>query len=183
MYSTDTSASDEAYTSFLLNSSRDYSSPAPPGGSKTATTTTNKSIISPPSNPPAGISALHSSKFYTSDIDSPFEAIEIPLPEASTASKSGVYREVMAQALGVEVEAVRKMSIAEWDPRGEYRDVVDAVQEWIAVGDTTKEAEVAVFAVEGQGARVEYFVVGLVRGEKDGEGDRLVGMKVLSVES
>ena len=90
------------------------------------------------------------------------------------------------------------MSIGEWDPRGEYRDVVEAVEKWVrernkkalkegAEGgekevESTREGEVAVFAVEGEGSRVEYFVLGVVRGV-GGNQDRVVGMSVLAVES
>lgn len=80
------------------------------------------------------------------------------------------------------------MSTREWNPKGEYRDVVEAVEKWVwegnkeALGESTKKGEVAVFAVDGEGARVEYFVLGVVRGIR-GKTDRIVGMKVLAVES
>ena len=87
------------------------------------------------------------------------------------------------------------MSIEEWDPRREYRDVVEAVEKWVREGnkdaveergerkvESTRDGEVAVFAVQGEGARVEYFVLGVVMGV-DGKPDRVVGMKVLAVES
>lgn len=59
-----------------------------------------------------------------------------------------------------------------WDSRGEYADVVLAVTK--AAGGGT----VRVYRVEGSGSRVEYFVVGV-----DGVKGKLVGFKVLSIES
>lgn len=93
---------------------------------------------------------------------------------------------------------IKKLSVEQWNPRREYSDVVEAVEKWVregnkealeerAVGgpkevESTKEGEVAVFAVDGEGARVEYFVLGVVRGVEE-KPDRVVGMKVLAVES
>lgn len=62
------------------------------------------------------------------------------------------------------------MDIGEWDVQGQYKDVVDAVRE------ATKGNDVRVYRIEREGARVEYWVVGV-------QGGRLVGVKALAVES
>jgi hypothetical protein len=62
------------------------------------------------------------------------------------------------------------MDIGEWDPQGQYKDVVKAVR------DASKGSDVRVYRVPGEGSRVEYWVVGV-------EGGRLVGCKALAVES
>lgn len=59
-----------------------------------------------------------------------------------------------------------------WDSRGEYADVV------LAVTKAAGGGAVRVYRVEGSGSRVEYFVVGV-----DGAKGKLVGFKVLSIES
>lgn len=62
--------------------------------------------------------------------------------------------------------------VTEWDTRGQYKQVVDAVRL------AAKGGDVRVYRVPGPGARVEYWVVGLEK--KEG---RLVGVKALAVES
>lgn len=64
------------------------------------------------------------------------------------------------------------LDIAEWDPQGEYKEVVDAVREAVKGGD------VRVYRVsrEKGGSRVEYWILGV-------EGGKLIGVKALSVES
>ena len=60
------------------------------------------------------------------------------------------------------------MSVREWDPKGEYAEVVKAVE---SAGGKAK-----VFRTE-EGSRVEYWVVAV-----DGEG-RVVGLRARAVES
>lgn len=69
-------------------------------------------------------------------------------------------------------QRVKKLEPSKWDSRGEYIDVVDAVL-WAVSGGAVK-----VYRVEGSGARVEYFIVGVERGEEE-----IVGVKVLAIES
>jgi len=57
------------------------------------------------------------------------------------------------------------------DPRGQYKEVVDAVRK---AGD----GEVGYYEVRLDDTRLEYFVVSV-----DGKGKRLVGLKALAVQS
>jgi len=66
-------------------------------------------------------------------------------------------------------EKVEELSIKEWDPKGQYKKIVDAVKE-------AAEGEVKVFRVDLEGSRVEYYVVGV-------GGGKVLGLKVMSVES
>jgi hypothetical protein len=66
-------------------------------------------------------------------------------------------------------EQVGELSVKEWDPKGQYKKVVDAVKKAV-------DGDVKVFKVELEGSRVEYYVVGV------GDG-KVVGLKALSVES
>ena len=65
-----------------------------------------------------------------------------------------------------------KISQKEFDPRGQYKTVIDAVKH--EVGDE----DVGFFQVELDRTRSEYFVVGV-----DSKHGRIVGLKALSVES
>lgn len=66
------------------------------------------------------------------------------------------------------------ISIKEFDPRGQYTQVVEAVEK---VGGG-KGGKTRVFKVELGRTRVEYYVVGF-----DEKGGRVVGMKAMAVES
>jgi hypothetical protein len=66
-------------------------------------------------------------------------------------------------------DEVEELSVDKWDPRGQYKKVVEAVKK-------ATDGEVKVFRVELSGARSEYYVVGV----KDG---KVLGLKALSVES
>lgn len=84
----------------------------------------------------------------------------------------------MIRARGEEVDAeveVEILALEEWDPRGDYKGVLEAVRE--AVGGE----EVRCFRVEDLGGKsvVYYYLLGL----KLGGERRLVGVRVLSVES
>lgn len=62
------------------------------------------------------------------------------------------------------------IDIGEWDPRGQYKDVVGAVKE------ASKGSDVRVYRIVRGGTRVEYWVVGI-------EDGKLVGVKALAIES
>ena len=66
---------------------------------------------------------------------------------------------------------VSTVDTKEFDPRGQYKRIVEAVEK-VGAG------KVRVFKVELGGTRVEYFIVGY-----DEKGKRVVGMKALAVES
>ena len=66
------------------------------------------------------------------------------------------------------------MGVGEWDPKGEYKDVVQMVEGVI-------EGEVKVFTLQVGRSRVEYWIVGIGKGG-DGEG-RIVGVRTVGVES
>lgn len=65
---------------------------------------------------------------------------------------------------------VEIIDIGEWDIQGQYKDVVEAVRA------ATKGSDVRVYRIAKDGARVEYWVVGV-------EAGKLVGAKALAVES
>lgn len=65
---------------------------------------------------------------------------------------------------------VEIMDVAHWDAQGEYKELVNATR------DATKGSDVIVYRIGRDGARVEYWLVGV-------EGGKLVGVKALAVES
>jgi len=62
------------------------------------------------------------------------------------------------------------MDIGDWDTQGQYKDVVEATRE------ATKGSDVRVYQIGREGARVEYWVVGLADG-------KMLGLKALAIES
>lgn len=62
----------------------------------------------------------------------------------------------------------------DWDRNGQYKDIVDAVRE------SGKGNDVRVYRISKDGSRAEYFVV---TRQGDGKNARLVGVKVLAIES
>lgn len=70
-------------------------------------------------------------------------------------------------------EQITNLSIEEFDPRGQYGNVVRAVQ------SASGTEEVRVYRVD-EGTRVEYYILGL-EGEEDG--GKIVGVKARAVET
>ena len=66
---------------------------------------------------------------------------------------------------------VSTLSVKEFDPKGHYQSVLQAVEK---AGD----GKASVYRVEYGSTRVEYYVVGF-----DREGKRVVGLKAKAVES
>lgn len=66
--------------------------------------------------------------------------------------------------------SVEIQDVAHWDANGEYKDLVYATR------DATKGSDVIVYRIGRDGARAEYWLVGV-------EGGRLLGVKALAVES
>lgn len=66
------------------------------------------------------------------------------------------------------------MDPIDWDRKGQYKEVIDAVRE------AGKGNDVRVYRIAKDNSRVEYFVVTRAG---DGKNARLVGVKALSIES
>ncbi|KAF8466239.1 hypothetical protein BDZ91DRAFT_725849 [Kalaharituber pfeilii] len=188
---------EDPYTAFLNRANQSYSAPLSPsagGASGTFSTPSHlRSITSPPADPhpPQPIHTLIAhpeTPYYVSDVDEPFIPVTFPL-------LPGGIKQSVARFLGIEnlevnsdaPEIIVEMSTKEWDPRGDYKSVVKAVGESVQGG----EAGVTVLRVEGSGARVEYFVLGVEqKEEEEGEGEeqegkigRIVGVRANAVES
>ena len=66
---------------------------------------------------------------------------------------------------------MESLSTKEFDPKGQYKDVISKVEKEV-------DGHVKVFRIETDHARVEYYVVGV----KDSQG-KVVGVKAKAVES
>lgn len=62
------------------------------------------------------------------------------------------------------------LDVSEWDPQGQYKEVVQATRE------ASKGSDVRVYRIAKEGTRIEYWVVGV-------EDGKLVGAKALAIES
>lgn len=63
------------------------------------------------------------------------------------------------------------MTTKEFDPRGEYKEVIAAVEQ-------SGDGKTGIYRVEHDKTRLEYYIVGF-----DKEGGRVVGLKAKAVES
>lgn len=87
-----------------------------------------------------------------------------------TTHRTESFADLIGSPDGREIEI---WDISQWDERGEYKAIVDAIR------DATSGGDVRVYRVPRGATRVEYWVVGV----EDGEEGRLVGAKALSIES
>ncbi|KAF2762085.1 hypothetical protein EJ05DRAFT_196368 [Pseudovirgaria hyperparasitica] len=152
-----TMASDEAYAAFLDKANQDTSPAQTQSPAKPSTKSVDTAI-------PAALQNIE--QYYQSDADEPFEPVSLSYETADLPSDDG-----LAQLIGHK-DGVEGLSRQDFDPRGRYEGVFEAVRE--AAGGQ----EVRVYRVRLGGTRVEYYVVGV-----DGGNGRLVGLKALAVES
>jgi hypothetical protein len=163
-------ASDEAYTSFLEKANQ-------PTGANPSTSKSHsqdqQAVTTESSNIPAVLRSLDTT--FTSESDEPFEPFAVPFSSFSLPNASEFARAIKHEAgQGV----VEELSVEEFDPKDEYKDVIEAVEAAVA-GDGKGKAAVKCFRADsGKSTKVFYYVVGLDRNER-----RLVGVKAVSVES
>jgi hypothetical protein len=148
-------ASDEDYAAFLDKVNQDVSGGASAQSTKKAGTTSVNTGV------PSSLQKFEA--YYTSDADEPFEPVSLKwegdgIPTAEDFSDLIGGKE--AQSIGEE----------DFDPRGQYKEVVDAVRK-------EGRKEVGFFRVELGGTRSEVWVV-----SADGKG-KLVGLKAVAIQS
>lgn len=156
---------DASYMAFLNKANEDPKSGTSESTSQTKSkfdpTTTSNSAL------PSSLQSIPDTLTYTSDTDSPFEAVVLNysgdgLPDQAEFKK----------ALGAKADQgdVEELTVHDFDPRGQYTEIIDRVK---SAGDGKG---VKVFRVEVGATRVEYYIVTL--------GDRkLVGVYTKAVES
>ncbi|KAF2093206.1 hypothetical protein NA57DRAFT_69298 [Rhizodiscina lignyota] len=137
--------SDEDYAAFLDKANQDL------GGSKPATT---KSVGTQSVNTEVPKALQEVDEYYVSDADEPFQPVSLKW-----------------DGKGLPSEDVTAVKHKDFDPRGEYAKVVDAVK-------GAGSGDVGFFRVDLGGTRSEYYIVSV-----DDKGGRIVGLKAKSVES
>jgi len=157
-------ASDEDYMSFLDKANLDPSA----GTAKISSKKTELKATDVGVKVPAVLTKAVEDKYYTSDADEPFMPVCLKT-KGKTLPDEVTFAKLVAYPSPNEAE-VQIMDIGEWDPQGQYKELVDAVR------DVSKGSDVRVYRIAREGSRAEYWLIGL-------EGGKLVGVKALAVES
>jgi len=158
---------DASYASFLDKASQDTGMSPLNSGPKSAQAPNPRTSQSS-SNIPSALRNINAT--YTSDADSPFKPVSFEY-DGSELPSVQEFEALVAKASGNNGPArAEELSVAEFDPRGEYGDVVKEVEGVVEGG------EVKVFRVGKGKTRAEYFIVGL-------GGGRVVGVRAEAVES
>ncbi|KAF2830057.1 hypothetical protein CC86DRAFT_367936 [Ophiobolus disseminans] len=149
-----TMSSDADYASFLDKANQDT------GAAQQQSTSSKKSYGTKSVDTAVPKALEQVEEYYVSDADEPFEPVALKFGGESISADE------LNELLGGDRE------VEEGAPKGferQYKKVIDAVK---GAGN----GEVKVFRVGIDGARAEYWVVGV-------DGERAVGLKALSVES
>lgn len=160
-----TMSSDEAYASFLEKADQ-------PTGATSSTSQSraedSQNLAAQSSDIPPALKSVDET--FTSESDEPFVPFAIEY-SGSALPNVAEFAKAIKQETGVE-----EIGMEDFDPRGEYKDVVDAVR---AAAGYRMDGEVRCFRIEGgKRTQVFYYIVGLER-----ERGRLVGFRAVSVES
>ena len=107
-------------------------------------------------------------QFYVSDADEEFTPVSLACPSSNLPSADKFKQLVQHPDEQAEVEL---MGTKEWDPRGQYGDVLKGIE-------GVSKGEVKVYKVGLGGTRFEYWVLGMGK-----EGGRVVGVRAAAVES
>ncbi|KAL2260420.1 hypothetical protein VTK26DRAFT_5575 [Humicola hyalothermophila] len=113
-------------------------------------------------------------RFYVSDADEPFEVVAIGWDEGGRGLPSEEEFAELIQHWDPKNAEVGIMDPVDWDPSGQYGELVNAVRK------AGQGNDVRVYRVARGGVRVEYW---LVTTEGRGKEAKLVGVKALAVES
>lgn len=163
-------ADDASYMAFLQKANSTPKAASSTSSQKTA------SIDSPETSKHPFLPLLNnklanlSSKTFVTETDSDFHAVFISsssLPSWSDSTEAFPDAEDLESQVDGGREA-EKLSIIEWDTRGEYTTIVKAVK------DITKRSKVQVYSVQGKGGRFEVFILAKMD-------DGLVGVKAKGV--
>ncbi|KAI9849209.1 MAG: hypothetical protein M1838_000229 [Thelocarpon superellum] len=155
-------SSDADYASFLDQVDQD-----PAGNKATASATSSRRATTKAVNTAVPASLQEYDGVYASDADEPFEPVSLEWNKESWPSEDEFKHLIAYQG------TVIRVSVAEWDGRGQYKDAIDAITN--AAKGTGRPQ---VFRVEHDQTRLEYYVVAL-----DKPNARLVGLRAKAVES
>ncbi|KAI0832988.1 hypothetical protein F5Y06DRAFT_290339 [Hypoxylon sp. FL0890] len=164
-------ASNEDYMAFLDKANRDpsegYTKPQSSSRQEFKATDDGAQI-------PAVIQEATKDTFYVSDADEPFVPVYLVWDEGGKGLPDEEEFASLIQHPDPSNAQIEIQDPAEWDPRGQYKSILDAVEK---VG---KGNDVRVYRVSKGGTKVEYWVVTTVG---KGANAKLVGAKALAIES
>jgi hypothetical protein len=163
---------DASYISFLNKANADPKSGQGSTMAQSDSTSQRRSDLDPSSSSealPPSLQRLPDTT-YTSDTDSPFEAVLFSYSEARLPSAKD-FKTVLKHAHEGTSEEVEELSVQDFDPRGQYKEIIQRVEH---AGN--EKGGVKVFRVQTSSTRVEYYILTV--------GDRmLVGVVAKAVES
>ncbi|KAL9114545.1 MAG: hypothetical protein Q9227_001626 [Pyrenula ochraceoflavens] len=157
-------ADDDSYAAFLDKANQDTGSVQSTGRSAGKTESLKASAVDDQQAVPAELKNIDA--VYISDSDEGFDPVSLKYNGKSLDGKA------VLRLLNLPSDAdLEEMGAKEWDPRGQYQEVVKKVE-----GVT--EGEVKVFRIAVGGTRVLYAVLGMAKG-----GGRVLGVRTVAVES
>ncbi|KAI0124476.1 hypothetical protein F4776DRAFT_629902 [Hypoxylon sp. NC0597] len=164
-------ATDEDYMAFLDKANRDPSEgyTKSQSSSKQEFKTTDDGV-----QIPAAIQEATKDTFYVSDADEPFVPVYLAWDEGGKGLPDEEEFASLIQHPDPSNAQIEIQDPADWDPQGQYKSILDAVQK---VG---KGNDVRVYRVSKGGTKAEYWVVTT---EGKGANAKLVGAKALAIES
>jgi hypothetical protein len=153
---------DASYSSFLDKANQDTGVSPLNSGSKSYSS----------SNVPSALQNVKAT--YTSDTDSPFEAVSFDYDGTELPSAQEFEKLVARESKDNGPARAEELSVKDFDPRGEYDDLVKMVEGLV------EHRKVKVYRVGRGKTRAEYFVVGMAGGK---EGRRTLGVRAEAVET
>jgi hypothetical protein len=148
-------SSDADYAAFLDKANQDTGAATAQTSKKVGTKAVDTAV-------PGALEGIEA--YYISDADEPFEPVALKFEGGELGADE------LKKLIGHDAE-VEEIKESEFDPRGQYKQVLEGVKK-------AGNGGVKVFRVELGRARAEYWVVS----HKQEEG-KLVGLKALAVES
>ncbi|KAI9741227.1 MAG: hypothetical protein M1834_002943 [Cirrosporium novae-zelandiae] len=165
-------SSDADYAAFLEKANQDT------GASESSTKASSAVVATKAVNTEIPVALQKVEKYYVSDADEPFGPVSLKwdgknLPSKVLRSllKTVLFRTDEFRDLIDHKSDVSVLSAKDFDPRGEYDDVLDAVKK-------AGSGDASVFRIRHGSTRAEYYVVSL-----DEKSSRIVGLKAKAVES
>ncbi|KAG9242897.1 hypothetical protein BJ878DRAFT_535588 [Calycina marina] len=164
-------ATDEDYMSFLTKANADPDEPTSSSAPKRIQKPTKQvfKAVDDGAVIPTRLKLVAKDAFYVSDADEPFEPVSLSFKSSTSLPDKITFAKLIRHSSPEEAE-VEILDAGEWDAQGQYKDVVEAVRESVKGGD------VRVYRVRTEGARAEYWVLGM-------EGGRMLGVRCLAIES
>ncbi|KAM0796143.1 hypothetical protein BDR22DRAFT_868186 [Usnea florida] len=149
--------SDDTYSSFLDQANQDT------GASKPSTK--SKSVATKAVDTDVPVVLQEVDQYYTSESDEPFVPVSLKWSGKNMPSENEFGKLIEHKS------EVSTLTTKEFDPQGEYKKVMEAVER-------SGDGKTRIYRVEHDRTRVEYYVVSF-----DKEGGKIVGLKAQAVES